>query len=271
MTDQILNFGVTEASIARDETDGHAEEVRLSGFTVLDSGLSPVEVTHLRDGIEAVIARQTEEVGGHDVMARLDEANTGRAMLAYDDRFIELVRNGPLLALMERLLGRYFVLNQQNAIVVQPDDVHHQIRFHRDLPYQHFVSSRPLALNALFCADPFTLDNGATFVIPGSHKHEPFPDEAVVRRLQRQVTVPAGGFLVLDAMTYHRAGINRSAHPRRAINHVFTLPFIRQQIDLPALLKGRYADDPLLSRLFGYGLEVPVSVRDWRLARLKRL
>ena len=204
-------------------------------------------------------------------MARLDEANTGRAMLAYDDRYVTLVQNSPLLTLVERLLGRYFVLNQQNAIVVQPQDIHHQIRFHRDLPYQHFVSSRPLALNALFCADPFTLENGATFVIPGSHKHEPFPDEAVIRRLQRQIAVPAGAFLVLDAMTFHRAGINLTKEPRRAINHVFTLPFIRQQIDLPALLKGRWADDPRLARLLGYGLEAPGSVRDWRLARLARL
>src|SRR3546814_5583379 len=44
--------------------------------------------------------------------------------------------------------------------------------FHRDLPHQHFVSSRPLAINALFCIDAFLEANGATLVVPArSEEH----------------------------------------------------------------------------------------------------
>lgn len=264
MTDPILNFGVTEASVASCDLDVHAEELRLSGYTVLDSGLSVKRIDDLRSRIGPVIARQTEEFGGMEAMERIGDANTARAMLAYDDAFLELVKNQRLLGLVQRLLGGYFILSQQNSIVIHPRETHHQIRYHRDLPYQHFVSSRPLAINALFCADQFTEENGATVAIPGSHKVEPFPSEDAVRKLSKHIVAPAGSFIVLDAMTFHRGGVNLTNRPRHGVNHVFVQPFMRQQIDLPSLLNGRFADDPSVARLLGYGAETATSVIDWR-------
>lgn len=39
----------------------------------------------------------------------------------------------------------------------------------RPVLYQHYVSSSPLAVKALFCVDDFTHENGSTFVLPASH------------------------------------------------------------------------------------------------------
>ncbi|MDR3500941.1 MAG: phytanoyl-CoA dioxygenase family protein [Parvibaculum sp.] len=267
MSEPILHFGVTERTEAACDLDVHAEELRLIGFTVLDSGLAPERVADLRNRIAPVVALQTEEFGGSEAMRQIGDADTARAMLAYDEAFLDLVKNPRLLGLVERMLGGYFILSQQNSIVIHPGETHHQIRFHRDLPYQHFVSSRPLALNALFCADAFTEENGATVVVPGSHKMEPFPSDEAIRRLERPVAAPAGSFIVLDAMTFHRGGQNMTNRPRHGVNHVFVQPFMRQQIDLPALLKGRHADDPVLARLLGYGLETATSVGEWRKRR----
>lgn len=269
MTDPILSFGVTEVARAADDIDVHAQELRLLGFTVIDSGLTPARIADLRNRIMPIVDQQAEEIGGHDVMKKIGDANTARAMLAYDPAFLELAATPRLLALAERVLGNYFILSQQNSIVIHPGETHYQIRYHRDLPYQHFVSSRPLAINALFCADPFTVENGATTVVPGSHKFEQFPDDEVVRRLEKPVAAPAGSFIVLDAMTFHRGGHNLTKAPRHGVNHVFVLPYMRQQIDLPALLNGRYADDPKLAKLLGYGLETPRSVVEWRSRRPK--
>src|SRR3546814_6390326 len=80
--------------------------------------------------------------------------------------------------------------------------------FHRDLPHQHFVSSRPLAINALFCIDAFLEANGATLVVPASHKEERFPTDGIVSATQTPVEAPRGSFLVLDAMVYHSGGVN---------------------------------------------------------------
>jgi ectoine hydroxylase-related dioxygenase (phytanoyl-CoA dioxygenase family) len=84
------------------------------------------------------------------------------------------------------------------------------------IPYQHFVSSRPLAINALFCLDDFTSENGATNILPASHRHEPFPSASFIAREARQIFAPAGSFLVLDAMTLHCGGSQSSQKQRRA-------------------------------------------------------
>jgi ectoine hydroxylase-related dioxygenase (phytanoyl-CoA dioxygenase family) len=266
----IPNYGVKLRSVMTDELDGHAEEVRLVGYTVIQSGLDADEVAAYRDRVDEVIRRQEEEAGGAQALASIGDANTGRALLAYDVSFLTLATNARLLGIVGRLLGDYFVLGQQNSIVLPPQKLHEQAQYHRDLPYQHFVSSRPIAINALFCVDPFTAQNGATQVAPGSHKYEPFPSDQTIRCLARVVEAPAGSFIVLDAMLFHRGGVNLTAQARRGVNHVFALPFVRQQIDLPAMLGEKYAKDPALRRLLGYDAQTPTSVRDWRARRVTK-
>lgn len=251
-------------SAAVDDVDARAEELRLVGYTVIDSGLHPDEVAAYRDRTDKVIQWQESEAGGADALARLGDANTGRALLAYDPMFLALATNAQLQDVVSRLLGDYFVLSQQNSIVLPPQELHEQAQYHRDLPYQHFVSSQPIAVNALFCIDSFTVENGATHVVPGSHKYEPFPSAATVGRLEQIVTAPAGSFIVLDAMLFHRGGTNRTPLARRAVNHLFVLPFMRQQIDLPSMLGERYTADPALRRLLGYDAQTPTSVQKWR-------
>ena len=159
---------------------------------------------------------------------------------------------------------------QQNGIVNLPVGTHAQASYHRDLPYQHFVSSRPLAVSALFCIEPFRPETGATTVIPGSHRIEPFPSAEVAAALDVPVRAEPGSFIVFDSMLFHRAGVNTSGAPRRAVNHVYTVPIIAQQISLPAALNGRHADDPAVRQLLGYDTEPAHSAMDWRERRLRR-
>ena len=61
-------------------------------------------------------------------------------------------------------------------------------------------------------------------------------------------------------MTYHRGGVNRSNGLRRGVNHLFGLPFIKQHISFPQSLRGKYRDDPSLSKFLGYDTEAAESV-----------
>ena len=84
------------------------------------------------------------------------------------------------------------------------------------------------------------------------------------------MTAAAGSFIVFDSLLFHRASVNRSDRPRRAINHVFTVPIIAQQISLPDALHGRYREDPQLARLLGYEVSPAPSIVAWRHRRLAR-
>jgi ectoine hydroxylase-related dioxygenase (phytanoyl-CoA dioxygenase family) len=84
------------------------------------------------------------------------------------------------------------------------------------------------------------------------------------------VNAKAGSVLVFDSMLYHRAGSNRSAFKRRALNHLYTLPFLKQQISIPDALQGRFKDDGFLSKFLGYESEPGKGVNQWRSTKIER-
>jgi hypothetical protein len=43
-------------------------------------------------------------------------------------------------------------------------------------------------------------------------------------------------------MAYHRGEKNHSTRARRAVNHVFTIPHIKQQISMPSIMHGEELD-----------------------------
>jgi ectoine hydroxylase-related dioxygenase (phytanoyl-CoA dioxygenase family) len=263
-------YGITERADSPSDADRHAERIRLRGFTVVDGGFSGDELTALAEGLDGALARQASRSGGLETLEAIGEHDTLRCCLAHDDIFLPLATNEAVLGVCRRLLGDYVVLTQQNGIVNPAKRAHTQTALHRDIPYQHFVSSRPIAVSALFCLDPFTSANGATIVLPGTHRMEQFPSEAVARELETTVEAPRGSYLVFDSMLFHRAGRNTTDQPRRAVNHVFGLPFMAPQISIPDLLQGRYADDPALHRLLGYGTVPPRSLEAWWAGRRDR-
>jgi ectoine hydroxylase-related dioxygenase (phytanoyl-CoA dioxygenase family) len=263
VTNQQASYGISEQLGACTSAEEHAERVRLAGFTVVRGRLGGDDLRDLSRRIDALLAQQAREAGGAQRLAEIGEEDTARCCLAYDDAFLGLVIDPIVTEVCRLLLGDYFIVMQQNAVVNPPARSHTQRAYHRDLPYQHFVSSRPLAVSALFCVDAFTRDNGATVVLPGSHKIEQFPSESVVADLESTIEAPAGSFIVFDSMVFHRAGTNGSEAPRRAVNQVYSLPFIAQQVSLPSMLQGRYADDAALARLLGYGTGPVPSVAAW--------
>jgi ectoine hydroxylase-related dioxygenase (phytanoyl-CoA dioxygenase family) len=264
-------YGIRERLPQRDLLDEAAAELAINGYTVIDSGLGAGELSDMRKALDAVYRRQVREIGGVAALDAIDDADVARCPLAYDERFLELATHRELLALLRRVLGPDIVLLMQNGILNRPGRAHAQRRWHRDLNYQHWTSSKPIALSALLCVDDFTARNGASFVLPGTQHVAAFPTERFVRAHERQLTAKAGSFLVFDAMLFHRGGTNTSGRLRRAINHVVGLPFLAQAIDLPTALERagcRPPADESIRRYLGYRWAPAPDVLSWRRARM---
>lgn len=263
----LSTHGVLQQVQAGDALDACAEELRSAGHTVLNSGLSASQIASLRDRMETIYQIQVEEAGGLQVLQRCKDVDVARCPLAYDEAFIHIAAHPLLMALVQRMLGQNIVLLQQNGLFNRPQAQHYQTHWHRDLSYQHWTSSEPLAINALLALDDFTLDNGATHVLPGSHLRAEFPSEGYVEKFAVPAVVPAGSFLVLDAMLFHRAGRNRSSGQRRALNHLIGRPFMAQQFDLSRMVDARHGEDPCLGNYLGFRWSPRASVADWRRER----
>jgi ectoine hydroxylase-related dioxygenase (phytanoyl-CoA dioxygenase family) len=270
MTSEIKTHAVREFQLNEDEADYRVEEIRRVGYTVIDSAFSPDELDTIRGKIDSIYEDQVREIGGAERLRSMNDADIARCLTGCDDYFLKLAAHPGIMAITRKLLGENFMLMAQNGIINRSDDEHYQVTWHRDLNYQHFVSTRPLAVSALYAIDDFTAETGATSLLPATHLSEVFPSSEYVRRHQVEVNAKAGAILVFDSMLYHRSGFNRSGKVRRAVNHIFSLPLIKQQISLPAMLRGKFADDPFLRQLLGYDSETGQSPLAWREFKLNK-
>jgi ectoine hydroxylase-related dioxygenase (phytanoyl-CoA dioxygenase family) len=264
----LKTHGIREVHANRDAYDFAAEEIRTVGYTVIDSGLSPADLVTLREKVDAIYEEQLRDVGGEEALVQIRDADVARCLAGYDDWFVHLAAHPALMEITRRLLGDYFILMSQNAIINRPTGTHYQQTWHRDLNYQHFVSSRPVAVSALYAMDDFSEHTGGTLVLPASHKVEAFPSVEFAAKHELTLSAKAGSILVFDAMLFHRSGRNQSGSIRRALNHIYTLPLIKQQISIPRVLGGRFREDPFLRFFLGYDTETADSVREWRELKL---
>jgi len=261
------SYGVKRQFMVSDEIDEKVLELKINGYTTIESELSENEIQELKVNLDKFYDKQADAVGGHDQLVKWGDATILRGALTYDESFLNAATNTSLLSLATRYLGSEFVLTMQNGLINKPGHGNEQGKFHRDLNYQHWTSSSPLALNALLCLDDFTVENGATWVTPGTHNLAEFPSKNFLDKYSCQVTAKAGTYLVLDGMLFHKAGANKSPHERRALNHVIGLPFMGQVIDLPAAMAENNVSlpaDPRLHRYLGAQWGSVRSATEWR-------
>ena len=259
-------YGVLDQRVVVDDLDRVAEQISYLGYAVIESGYTATEIDDIRRILDETHLRYVERYGER-ALKEIDEYNGIRLPLALDDAFLKLASNARIIELVKKLIQNKFILNQQNGVINPPGKTYNQALWHRDLPYQHFVSSKPLAINALYCVDEFTTQNGATFVLPSSHTQEAFPSDAYIESNAKQVEAAAGSFIVLDCMVFHRGGPNITSVPRRAVNHVYTTAFIKQQIDIPSALGNDRVLSPEMAELLGFRYRIPRTVDEFLRSR----
>lgn len=268
---EVQVYGVSKRSMASDAVQLCVEEVERNGYSALLDVFTQDEMAAVRRKIDEVYEIQSRESGGVSSLKSAHDEDIVRCPLAYDSIFLDIAIQEKVRSVLRAILGNAFVLVMQNAIINRSDREQYQIRWHRDLNYQHWVCTQPLALNFLVCVDDFTIEGGCTWILPGSHHVSEFPSDAYITKFERPIELKSGSVVILDAMTYHRAGINcKPGFVRRAVNHVVGLPFIAQQIDMPRLLASRnlnYSDDQFLSAYLGYLWNASRDPAAWRAAR----
>ncbi len=264
-------YGVLKQDRFECGQDEVAEQVRRLGYAILDSGYTPAQLKEISEAFNHVRERYVH-AWGEARLRSLNEYHTMRALLTHGgEPFMRLAMNRNLMAVLRQLIVGKFILNQQNGVINPPGETYNQGAWHRDLPYQHYVSSSPLAVNALFCVDDFTFENGSTFVLPASHKATAFPSENYLRKNAVQVEAKAGQYILLDCMVFHSGGFNRTVKERRAVNHVYNIPYFKQQINLPMSMS--MSMDGLSTEsteLLGFDYQEPASIEQYLASRSKK-
>lgn len=264
------SYGILQQNQSNSDIDEAAEQVRDLGYAIINSGFTTAELQSISDEFN----RTREDyinVHGESKLRSLNEIHCIRAPLTHGGEwFLKLALNKNVLSIVEKLISGKFILNQQNGVINPSKENYNQGIWHRDLPYQHFVTSKPLAINALFCVDDFTFNNGGTFVLPASHKSEALPSLNYIQRNAIQVEAKAGSFILIDCMAFHTGGFNKTNLERRAVNHVYNIPFFKQQINIPLnIMKVDLSVEE--KEILGFNYMEPRSITDYLMIRTKKV
>lgn len=153
-------------------------------------------------------------------------------LIARGPSFRDLVINETILQSIEGLLGEDFLLSGTTSMHIGPGETLQP--FHSDdgmitLPRPHPATM----ITTLWALSPFTSENGATRLIPGSHKRKgitPGPDHEDQSLFAE---MPAGSVLVLHGSTWHGGGANTTDHDERyGLSIQFVAGWCRQQQNL---------------------------------------
>jgi ectoine hydroxylase-related dioxygenase (phytanoyl-CoA dioxygenase family) len=263
-------YGISQIKEITNELDKHLENIRLKGYTIYKQVLSIEQCEKLNAIAEEIYQIQIKEFG-NDNLKTIQEENVVRCPLYYDENFLSLITHPKILEILKLLFNNHFILHLQNIIINRPNQEHHQTSWHRDIPYQEYTTSQPISINVFYCTSPFNPKTGATKILPYSHLFANFPSINFAEENSVYIEADPGDVVIFNSWLFHRASSNLSNITRYGINHVFTLPIIKQQIDLPRFLNGKFSDKEELRTLLGYTFSTPTSVQEFRDFRLKKI
>lgn len=156
-----------------------------------------------------------------------------------------------------------YILNTYGAVDNYSTEkiYNHGMRFHRDI--RTYSGSYRILLNMLVMIDDFTVANGATKLVPGSHRFKDRPEDAVLEMNSIRATGEAGGILLFDSNLWHSAAPNTTGASRRALTPMFSRPFIKQQLDYPAMLGESFPKTEKMRQILGFNALIPKNHDEW--------
>jgi len=245
-------MSATVESLERLERDGWVLVERVIPRDLLD---------RLRDDMEAAYVAQREMQIRNGVG---DSSNgTVHHLPIAGGSFLEFLERRFCGELLDAFFGGPFILNTFGGVLNLPDDLSYVGRVHRDL--RSFSGTLPLMAQLLVLLVDFTEENGATYILGGSHHMPQQPGDDVFFRDAIRAVAPAGSVVVFNSNLWHAAGPNRSRGSRRALTLAFTKPFVKQQLDYPRALGDEFGASlsPVLRQVLGYNARVPASLDEW--------
>lgn len=230
----------------------HAARIDEDGFTILERVIEP----ELLDALAADLARIEREEGVVPAQNPFEGTRTVRIynLLARGDVYARIPEHPAVLPLVERVLDRGCLVSSLSSIGIDPGESAQPI--HADdqvipIPKPHVA----LICNTMWAVTDFTEVNGATRVVPGSHRADrsPVPFEEVP---SIPAEMPRGSVLVWHGSLWHGGGANRAGERRLGIAMNYCAGYIRQQenqqLGIPLDVARGFS--PRLRKLCGFGI-----------------
>ena len=154
---------------------------------------------------------------------------------------------------------------------LMPGQGNYGSRVHVDCP--RWIENYPTNVGVIFPLNDFTLKNGATYYLPGSHNLSELPQEQEFYQSAKRLVCQAGDMVIFHARLVHAAGVNQDTHTRHALTINLCRPYMRQRFDFPRLVPQQLIDKlgEDGKRLIGMNVRMPTSLDEFYLPAEQRL
>jgi ectoine hydroxylase-related dioxygenase (phytanoyl-CoA dioxygenase family) len=159
-----------------------------------------------------------------------------------------------VIEVANRVLKRHcecYRIGSSTAIEIQPGEVN-QVLHRDDDFYPIRIPGVEFQIAAMWALDDFTLENGATRVVPGSQGLRESREVKCTDIIQAEM--PKGSVLFYLGSTLHGGGANRTQAPRSGLITTYSLGWLRQEenqyLTIPREVADSYPEE--IRRLMGY-------------------
>lgn len=237
------------------ESDGireHLRRIEDQGYTVLEGVVAPDLVDALLADLDRMVAERDVRPSKNDFEGR----STYRVynLLARGRLWEQVPVHPAVLPIAEGVLDDGLLISSLSSIDIRGGEAAQPI--HADdqlIPLDK--PHRPIVCNTMWALTDFTEANGATRLVPGTHKADADPEYG--RHYDSiAAEMPKGSVLVWNGSLWHGGGANRTGERRVGIAMNYCAGFIRQQenqqLGIPVEIARCF--DERLKRLVGYGI-----------------
>jgi ectoine hydroxylase-related dioxygenase (phytanoyl-CoA dioxygenase family) len=199
--------------------DGCVSDLEGAGYALVPGATTPEQVAQARHAIEEALARTP--AGRDDFEGR----HTQRvyALFAKTRSLDALAIHPMVLGVLDRVLGRY-QLSAPAAIAIGPGE-QAQVLHPDDAIYPVPRPHDELVVNVMWPLEEFTEANGATRIVPGSHRwvdERPTPDTPTVA-----IEMDAGSALIYLGSVWHGGGANTTDRVRLGVVLHYAVGWLR--------------------------------------------
>ena len=143
--------------------------------------------------------------------------------------FLELIDHEAVLPIITKKMDKTVILNYYNArdpkAGAKPQRLHLDSRV--STPHETIM------MQFIWMVDDFTLENGATRFVPGSHDFGKHPDPSITYPEEKAITGKAGSILCYNSSLWHGSSAvsSQSKGRRWGIIATYTRWFLKQSMD----------------------------------------
>ena len=215
-------------------TDDIIEVLEKDGAAIVDDFVSQEWLSEFNSAIQTSIDNYKPFDYGEPEAEEFLGRQTVRlnGLIRKAPNYIDLITDDRLLTIMDHFLapncGQYR-LNSSEIIEIHGGETAQELHWDDVIWPAHFwAPDLLLQFNVMIAATDFTESNGATLVVPGSHKW----DHSKRQPKQKEITqavMKAGSAVFIPGKTLHGGGNNTDGIKRRAIVASYVLGWLRTQ------------------------------------------